>query len=58
MKIEVGKDTPGENKSAQKKPYHSPKLSSFGTVTQLTQTNTIHMKADGGPNMGGMSMRS
>ena len=38
-----------EKQDVHKKAYHSPKLSSFGTVTQLTQAANNMMKADGGP---------
>lgn len=52
------KNIPIVKQASHRKFYHSPTLSSFGTVTQLTQTNTTMMQADGGPTMGGMSMIS
>jgi hypothetical protein len=54
MKNENEKNVPGEHKNTQKKCYHSPKLSSFGTVTQLTQAFTNMMKDDGGMGMNSM----
>ncbi len=36
------KNIPIVKQATHRKSYHSPKLSSFGTVTQLTQTNTIN----------------
>jgi hypothetical protein len=36
-----------ESKSAQRKSYHSPKLSHFGTVTQLTHSAKAAGKTDG-----------
>ena len=48
------KSIPNEKQAIHKKSYHSPKLSSFGTVTQLTQTNTNMMKDDGGMGMASM----
>jgi hypothetical protein len=55
------KNTRGDNKSAGKKPYLSPKLTDFGTVTQLTQTNNKRITLDGIGTMmgdGPMSMAS
>jgi hypothetical protein len=43
------KSIPNEEQAVHKKAYHSPKLCSFGTVTQLTQAANNMMKADGGP---------
>ena len=48
-------------KSDRAKPYSSPKLTDFGTVTQLTQTNNKRITLDGIGTMmgdGPMSMAS
>lgn len=37
-------------KSAQRKSYHSPKLSNFGTVAQLTLSNGMNAPGDSGMN--------
>ncbi len=52
------KNIPSVKQATHRKSYQSPKLSSFGTVIQLTQTNTVSMMGDGGPNAGGMNMIS
>ncbi len=51
MKKADDKSSLGKNKSARKKRYHSPQLSSFGAVTQVTQSNMISALSDGGMNM-------
>jgi hypothetical protein len=48
------KSIPNEKQAIHRKYYHSPKLSSFGTVTQLTQAISNMMKADGGAGMNNM----
>jgi hypothetical protein len=48
------KNIPIEKQAIHKKPFHSPKLSSFGTVTQLTQSFENMMKDDGGSGMNSM----
>ncbi len=40
-----------ESKSAQRKSYHSPKLSNFGTVAQLTLATMNNAVDDSGMNM-------
>ena len=42
------KTLPGVEQATHKKSYHSPQLSSFGTIAQLTQTESMAMFADGG----------
>lgn len=46
------KSIPNEKQAVHKKAYHSPKLSSFGTVTQLTQAASNMMMDDGSGIMG------
>ena len=48
------KHIPIVKQATHRKSYHSPTLSSFGTVTQLTQTYTNMMKDDGGMGMANM----
>lgn len=43
---------PIKQQATHRKPYCSPKLSSFGTVTQLTQAAADMMKDDGSGVMG------
>jgi len=38
---------PNEKQAIHRKSYHSPKLTSFGAVTQLTQAAANMMKEDG-----------
>jgi len=40
-----------EGKGAQRKNYHSPKLSNFGTVAQLTLATMNNVVDDSGMNM-------
>jgi hypothetical protein len=42
------KNLPIVAQAIHKKPYRSPKLSSFGTVAQLTQMESMAMFDDGG----------
>jgi len=56
MTSDNDKNIPIVKQADHRKSYHSPKLSSFGTVTQLTQAASNMMKADGGPM--GMNMIS
>jgi hypothetical protein len=42
------KSLPTLEQAIHKKPYHSPRLSSFGTVAQLTQMESMAMFDDGG----------
>ena len=46
------KNIPIVKQTIHRKSYHSPKLSSFGTVTQLTQAASDMMKEDGSGIMG------
>ncbi|HEY6130984.1 MAG TPA: hypothetical protein VIV27_03150 [Halioglobus sp.] len=39
MKKADGKNSQGESKRAQRKPYNSPKLSNFGSIAQVTQSH-------------------
>lgn len=52
MSSDNEKNMPIEQPAAHRKSYHSPKLSNFGTVTQLTQAANNMMKADGSGVMG------
>ena len=42
------KNIPIKKQAIHRKSYHSPKLSSFGTVAQLTQMESMAMFDDGG----------
>jgi hypothetical protein len=46
------KNIPIVKQAVPRKAYHSPKLSSFGTVTQLTQSASNMMRDDGSGIMG------
>jgi hypothetical protein len=50
MKIAKDKNIQGESKRTQKKRYHSPKLSKFGTVAQMTLTHGFGPLNDRGMN--------
>jgi hypothetical protein len=51
MKGAKDKNTLKQKKSAQRKSYHSPKLSNFGTVAQLTLATKNNALDDSGMNM-------
>ena len=51
MKKAKEKNMQGERRSSQRKSYHSPKLSNFGTVAQLTLQNGNGPASDAGNNM-------
>ena len=52
MTTDNAKNNQIERQAVHRKPYHSPTLSSFGTVTQLTQAASNMMKDDGSGIMG------
>ena len=54
MNSDNEKNIPSVKQATHRKSYHSPKLSSFGTVTQLTQAEANMMKDDGGTGMASM----
>ena len=44
-----------DSKESQKRVYHTPRLSTFGTIAELTETTSTFSGSDGGgfPNMYG-----
>jgi hypothetical protein len=50
MKIAKDKNIQGESERMRKKRYHSPKLTNFGTVAQITLTHGIGPLNDRGMN--------
>ena len=48
MTSDKQQNIPTEKQAIHRKSYQSPKLSTFGTVTQLTQTASMGMFDDGG----------
>jgi hypothetical protein len=45
------KKNPLEQKNGRKKTYHSPKLTSFGGIANLTQQNSRSNASDAGNNL-------
>ena len=56
MKEVQEKNTREEGKLVQRKTYHSPKLSNFGTVAVLTQATNMINGNDGSPDSMSMSI--
>ena len=56
MKQVQEKNTREEGKLVQRKTYHSPKLSNFGTVAVLTQAMNRNFGNDGSPDSMSMSI--